>query len=168
MVRIPPYYQKPGWQRFFAGVIIGSIIGWFFFIYEFGEVQEKLVTKIKMQEATIDEQKRAIEILRSDKDELNKENQKKLTVQEVKVYFKNDKALKLSELSIYELRSAIEKELTPIINKNIETVANTKDLLYQSVENKVFEVNDKRYRVIVKETIIFTKLELFVEIRLAN
>ncbi|MCT8137390.1 hypothetical protein H1D32_06295 [Anaerobacillus sp. CMMVII] len=167
-MRIPPYYRKPSWQRFFAGLIIGIIIGWFFFIYQFGNIQEKLVTEIKVQEAIIDDQKRNIEILRSDKDELNKENQKKLTVQEVKVYFKNDKALKLSELSIYELRSQIENELTPVINKNIETVSNTSELLQQTIQNKTFTVNEKKYHVIIRELHLYTTLELFVEIRLAN
>ncbi|RXI98752.1 hypothetical protein DS745_19640 [Anaerobacillus alkaliphilus] len=167
-MRIPPYYKQAGWQRFFAGVIIGMIIGWFFFIYEFGEVQEKLVTKIKMQEATIKNQKDTIEILRSDKDELNKENQKKLTVQEVKVYFKNDKAFRLSELSTHDLRSQIEKELSAVLNRNIESVAESKDLLYQSIENKVFEVNDKRYHVVVRDFVLYTKLQVFVEIRLAD
>lgn len=168
MMRIPPYYRKPGWQRFFAGIIIGMVIGWFFFIYQFGTVQEKLVTEIKMQETTIKEQKRNIEILRSDKDELNKENQKKLTVQEVKIYFKNDKALKLSELSLHELRSQIEHELTPIMNKPIETVSNASDLLHQTIQNKTYTVNDKRYHVIIKEVHLYTTLQLFVEIRLAD
>ncbi len=167
-MRIPPFYKQAGWQRFFAGVIIGMLIGWFFFIYEFGEVQEKLVTKIRMQEATIKNQKDTIEILRSDKDELNKENQKKLTVQEVKVYFKNDKLFKLSELSTHDLRSQIEKELSAVLNRNIESVAESKDLLYQSIENKVFEVNEKRYHVIVRDFVLYTKLQVFVEIRLAD
>ncbi len=168
MMRIPPYYQKAGWQRFLAGLIIGMIIGWFFFIYEFGTIQEKLVTQIKIQEATIKDQQENIEILRSDKDELNKQNQKKLTIEEIKVHFNNAKSLKLSELSTYELRSAIEKELTPIINKNIETVANTKELLFHTIENKIFMINEKKYRVIVKELYLFTSLELVVEIQLDN
>jgi hypothetical protein len=168
MMRVPPYYKRPGWQRFFAGVIIGMVIGWFFFIYEFGIVQEKLVTEIKKHESTIEDQEKDIEILRSDQDELNKENQKKLTVQEVKVYFKNDKDLKLSELSIHELRSKVENELKPVKNKNIETVANTKELLFQTIENTTYDVNDKRYQVTVKELYLFTTLEIFVEIRLAD
>lgn len=167
-MRIPPYYRQAGWQRFFSGIIIGMIIGWFFFIYQFGSIQEKLVTEIKMQQAIIKDQKRDIEVLRSDKDELNKENQKKLTVQEVKVYFKNDKELKLSELSLYELRSQIENELTPVKNKNIEAVANARELLYQTIQNKTYTVNEKRYHVIVKELHLYTTLEIFVEIRLAD
>lgn len=168
MMRVPPHYKQAGWQRFFAGIIIGMLIGWFFFIYEFGNVQEKLVTEIKKQESTIKEQKESIEILRSDQDALNKENLKKLTIQEVKVYFKNDKDLKLSELSTHELRSAIENELKAVKNKNIETVANAKELLFQTIENTIFIVNEKKYQVTIKELYLFTKLELFVEIKIAN
>lgn len=168
MMRIPPYYKRSGWQRFFAGMIIGMIFGWLFFLYEFGTVQEKLVTEIKKQESTIKDQKQSIEILRSDRDEVNKENLKMLTIQELKVYFKNDKNLKLSELSIHELRSAIENELKGVLSKNIETIANSKDLLFQTLENKTFIINDKRYQVTVKELYLFTTLEIFVVIRLAE
>ncbi|OIJ18583.1 hypothetical protein BKP45_11800 [Anaerobacillus alkalidiazotrophicus] len=167
-MRIPPYYKKTGWQRFFAGIIIGILIGWFFFIYEFGAVQEKLVTEIKKQESTINAQVETIEILRSDQDELNKENLKKLTIQEVKVYFINDKDLKLSELSIHEFRLQIENELKAVKNKNIESVANTKELLIQAIENRDFNINEKSYRVTIKGWSIYTTLELFVEIRLAE
>ncbi|OIJ12590.1 hypothetical protein BKP37_13270 [Anaerobacillus alkalilacustris] len=167
-MRIPPYYKKTGWQRFFSGIIIGILIGWFFFIYEFGAVQEKLVTEIKKQESTINAQKETIEILRSDQDELNKENLKKLTIQEVKVYFINDKDLKLSELSVHEFRLQIENELKAVKNKNIELVANTKELLIQAIENRDFIINEKRYRVTIKGWSIYTTLELFVEIRLAE
>ncbi|UTW68875.1 hypothetical protein KHA80_16285 [Anaerobacillus sp. HL2] len=61
----------------------------------------------------------------------------------MKVYFKNDKDLKLSELSTHELRSAIENELTTVKNKNIETVANAKNYYFQTIENTIFTVNDK-------------------------
>lgn len=168
MMRIPPHYMRSRWQRFFAGMIIGMIFGWGFFLYEFGTVQEKLVTQIKKHESTIKDQKQSIEILRSDQDEMNKDNLKKLTVQEVKVYFKNDKDLKLSELSIHELRSAIENELKSVKSKNIETIANSKDLLFQTLENKTFVINDKRYQVSVKELYLFTTLEIFFVIRLAE
>lgn len=167
-MRIPTYYKRSGWQRFFAGMIIGIIFGWFFFLYEFGTVQEKLVTEIKKQESTIKDQKQSIEILRSDQDEVNKKNLKKLTVQELKVYFKNDKDLKLSELSIHELRSAIENELKSVKSKNIETIANSKELLFHTLENKTFVINDKRYHVTVKELYLFTTLEIFFVIRLAE
>ncbi|WNF36043.1 hypothetical protein RJD24_16540 [Bacillaceae bacterium IKA-2] len=168
MMRIPPHYKRAGWQRFFAGIIIGMIFGWFFFIYEFGIVQEKLVTEIKKQESTIKDQLDTIEILRSDQDEVNKDNLKKLTVQEVKVYFKNNKDLKLSELSIHELRSAIENELKSVKSKNIETIASSKYLLFQTIENKTFVINNKRYQVTIKELYLFTTLELFVVIHLAE
>lgn len=167
-MRIPPYYKKPGWQRFFSGIIIGMLIGWFFFIYQFGIVQEKLVNQIKKQEITIKEQRDDIEILRSDQDELNKENQKKLTIQEIKVYFKNDKELKLSELSLHELRSKVENELKSVKNKNIETVATTRELLYQMIENTTYVINDKRYQVTVKDVWVYTTLEIFVDIRIAD
>lgn len=166
MMRIPPYYKQAGWQRFFAGVILGMLIGWLFFLYQFGAVHEKLVVEIKKQQSVIKKHETNIEILQSDQKERNEENKKKLTVQDVKVYFKNEQAVKLNELTLHELRSAIENEIKSIKNTNIENVANSKDLLIQTIENKLFIINDKKLQVTVKELYLFTTLELYVEILL--
>nr|WP_235186695.1 hypothetical protein [Geobacillus sp. FW23] len=45
-MRIPPYYQYPSWQRFFAGAAIGALISWFVFLYIFGVLQEKQVQHV--------------------------------------------------------------------------------------------------------------------------
>ncbi len=42
-MHIPPYYKRPSFQRFFAGICIGTIIGYLIFIYMFGELQEKWI-----------------------------------------------------------------------------------------------------------------------------
>ncbi len=164
MVHFPPYYRRPGWQRFFAGVILGMFIGWLFFLYQFGAVHEKLVVEIKKQQAIIQKHETTINILQSDQNERNEENKKKLTVQEVKVYFQNDHAVKLNELTLHELRSAIENELKSVKNKNIETVSNSKDLLKQTIENKTFVINEKKYQITINELHLYTTLEIYVNI----
>lgn len=166
MMRIPPYYKQASWQRFFAGVVIGMLIGWFFFIYLFGNAYDRLIIDYKKQEATIKEQEEKIQFLRSDQEEKNKENERKLTIQEIKVFFNNEKDLKLNELTLHELRSSIESELTAIRKQNIATVASSRHLLIQTLENKIFTVNDKKYQIIVKELYLFTTLELYVDIQI--
>ncbi len=61
IVRIPPFYERTSWRRFFAGVIIGVLIGWFFFIYQYGQVYEGLMMRISKQETVIDNQQKRID-----------------------------------------------------------------------------------------------------------
>ncbi|MBU8905167.1 sporulation membrane protein YtrI [Desertibacillus haloalkaliphilus] len=167
-MRIPPYYQHPGWQRFLAGVVIGMLIGWLFFLYHFGHVHEKLVIEIRKQQMTIENQKKDIETLRSDQRRLNEENQKKLTIQDIEIEFTNERKLRLNELTLYELRQKAIDELNFLKNKDIETVAETKDLMIRTIENKVFEIEDSRYQLNVEELYLFTTLEMHMKIELVN
>ncbi|MGO4888698.1 sporulation membrane protein YtrI [Anaerobacillus sp. MEB173] len=164
-MRVPPYYQRPGWQRFFAGVVIGMLIGWLFFLYNFGTVHEKLINQIKMQQLEIDELNRDIEILLSDKEKLNKENQKKLTIQKIDVSFTNEKQLKLNELTLYELRKLAEDELSFLINNDIESASKTKEAMIRTIENKTFIIGDHHYQLKVEQLYLFTTLELYMKIK---
>ncbi|SDZ54678.1 hypothetical protein SAMN05421736_116115 [Evansella caseinilytica] len=167
-MRIPPLYQDKSWQRFFAGFIIGMLIGWLFFLYHFGMVHEKLIMEIKEQQTTITNQEDRIENLTKEQDQKNEEMKKSLTVQEITITFTNEKEVKLSELTLQELRGSIEGELELIRNKNIETVASSKELLLKSVENKVFIIGDKKYRLIIEQLILFTELEMYLRIESAE
>ena len=163
-MRIPPLYNDKSWQRFFAGVIIGMIFGWLFFLYHFGLVHEKLILEINKQKTTIEQQENTIEVLRKDQDEINKESQKSLTVQDIHIRFVNEKDVKLSEMTLNELKGAVESELDIVRNRDIESVANSKDFLLKTVENKIFGVGDKRYQLKVEQVFLFTTLEMNLRI----
>lgn len=169
-MRIPPFYREKSWQRFFAGILLGMLIGWLFFLYQFGLVHEKLVLKINDQQKEIESQANTIEILRKDQDEQNEENQRKLTVQDIKLHFVNENDIKLSELTLHELRSAVESELDLIRNKNIETVYNSLDFLERTVENKIFTIkgNDKRYQLKIERLILYTTVDFYLRIESAE
>ncbi|MEI2400973.1 sporulation protein, partial [Paenibacillus phytohabitans] len=62
-MRVPPYYQKPGWQRFFAGVVIGALISWIVFLFQFGVLQDNQIKKITQQEDEIKDLQKSKEIL---------------------------------------------------------------------------------------------------------
>ncbi|MDV2888249.1 sporulation protein, partial [Alkalihalophilus pseudofirmus] len=49
-MRIPPYYRRPSWQRFFAGMAIGGAISWCIFLYIFGVWQEENAKLIRKQQ----------------------------------------------------------------------------------------------------------------------
>lgn len=164
-MRIPPLYHDKSWQRLFAGFFIGLLFGWMFFLYHFGTVHEKLVLEIGDQQTEIEKHKKTIEILREDQDEQNEENQKMLTVQDIRIRFINEEDVKLSELALHDLRAAVESELEEVRNKNIETVANSRDFIYKTVENKVFYTNnDNRYQLKVEQLFLYTTLEMRVMI----
>lgn len=162
-MRIPPFFERPGWQRFFAGVIIGMLIGWFFFIYQYGQVYEGLTLRISKQETVINSQQKRIDDLVSEQTKLNEENQKKLTIQQIEIIYLNDRKLRLNQLTLFELRQQALNELQ-VERKDIETVANMKDLMIRALENKVFHVGEGRYRLDVKEVYLFTTLRFYVEI----
>lgn len=163
-MRIPPYYERLGWQRFFAGVIIGMLIGWFFFIYQYGQVYEGLMLRISKQETVITDQQTRIDRLVSEQTKLNEENQKKLTIQQIDITYLNDRKLRLNQLTLFELRQQALNELQFLERKDIETVANMKDLMVRTLENKVFHVGEARYQLDVKEVYLFTTLRIHVEI----
>ncbi|SFE68262.1 sporulation membrane protein YtrI [Alteribacillus iranensis] len=164
-MRIPPYYRRPGWQRFFAGVFIGVLGGWAFFLFQFGAVHEELVVEINKQKLQIEHQKEQIEILRSEEKKRNEENEKKLTVQEIKIQFANEKEMRLNELALFELKQQAEEEINFLKNKNIESVVDGKDLIRKAIENKTYEVGDNEWNLVIKEMYIYTNLELVIAIR---
>ncbi|NEU29887.1 hypothetical protein GN156_03735 [bacterium LRH843] len=163
-MRIPPLIERTGWQRFFGGVIIGILIGWGFFIYQYGQVYEGLMYRLSRQEALITEQQKNIDQLRSNEIKLNEENQKKLTIQQIELSFVNDRKLRLSQLTLFELKQQAINEVQFVVRKDIETVANMKDLLIRTLENKVFEVGENQYKLNIKEIYLFTTLHLYVEV----
>ena len=63
-MRIPPYYRKPTWQQFFAGMAIGGVISWFIFFYIFGVWQEDYSKKIKTKRIALRLKKRKVNLAR--------------------------------------------------------------------------------------------------------
>ncbi|KHF41059.1 sporulation membrane protein YtrI [Halalkalibacter okhensis] len=167
-MRVPPFYERPTVKRFFAGIIIGIIIGWFFFIYQYGQVYEGLVFRISEQEAIINELEDDIDLLRSEQSRLNEENQQKLTVQEIDIQFSNDRKLRLNQLTLLDLKQQALNELQYIKRKDIETVSNMHELLVSNLENKVFRAGDKRYQLEVEHVFLYTTVRVIVRIVPSN
>lgn len=164
-MRIPPYYQYRNWQRFLSGVAIGGFIGWFLFIYIFGEIQEAQVKKIIEQSSEISHLKKEVEIWQNDYNELNKTE---LTIQKIEINFVNDKEikkeLKLDSLVLLSLNDAAKNELNNLLKKDVQSAAKIKDLIIKTIENKVFKIDDNSYQLQVKQLVLFTTLELDVKI----
>lgn len=166
-MRIPPYYRRPEWQRFFSGAAIGALVSWILFLYLNGEWMEIHAKTIEKQKNEIADLKSDIEIWMEDYEELNKKNQEKLTVQEIKVKIVNAKKYKqLDTLSIYEMEEEMQGQLNMLLAKDLDSVFQSRELITRVIENKSIGIGDKRYKLKIKSMVIYTSVSILVEITL--
>jgi hypothetical protein len=163
-VRIPPYYRKPSWQRFFAGMVIGGAISWCIFIYIFGVWQEKHTALIDKQSEEIIDLKEEKKIWQEEYKEINKRTIEQLTIQKITIKITNWEKYKLDLLSVSEIEDSVKDDISLMIAKDIETVYKSKELIKKIIQNKPVKINDKRYKLKVKEMVIFTTLSIQLEI----
>lgn len=164
-MRIPPYYRKPSWQRFFAGAAVGGAISWCIFLYIFGVWQEDNAKLIRKQQKDIAEYKNDIKIWQEDYEALNKQNLGKITVQKINIKITNWEKYKLDEFSVFQTEEAVRDDIKMVLAKDLETVAKSKDLIKKIIENNTIKLYDKRYKLTVKEMVIYTTLTIQLEIR---
>ncbi|NRD76099.1 sporulation protein [Bacillus sp. BRMEA1] len=164
-MRIPPYYRRPSWQRFFSGMAIGGAISWCIFVYINGVWQERNTKLIRMQQQDISDLKDSIKIWQEEYKAANKRNLEKITVQNINVKISNWEKYKLDEFSVFQTEESVKDDIQMMLAKDLETVAKSKDLLKKIIENKPVKINEKRYKLKVKEMVIYTTLTIQVDIQ---
>jgi hypothetical protein len=164
-MRIPPLYRRPSWQRFFAGTAVGGVISWCIFLYIYGVWQEKNTELIRTQTKEIIDLKEEKKIWQEEYKEINKRKIEQLTVQKINIRITNSEKYKLDSLSVLETEDAVRDDISLMIAKDIETVYKSKDLLKKIIENKQIKINDKRYKLKVKEMVFYTNLSIQLEIQ---
>ncbi|MCL6570156.1 MAG: sporulation protein [Bacillus sp. (in: Bacteria)] len=164
-MRIPPYYRKPSWQRFFAGMAIGGAISWCIFLYIYGVWQEKQTELLRKQQQAIVDLKAEKQIWQEEYKEINKRNIEQLTVQKINIKITNWEKYSLDSLSVLETEDSVKDDINMMLAKDLETVYKSKELLEKIIENKPIKINDKRYKLIVKEMIIYTNISIELEIQ---
>lgn len=162
-MRIPPYYQRPSWQRFFAGAAIGGIVSWCLFIYFNGFWQDKSTKLIREQEDRIQELNNEIKIWQDEYKAANKKNIEQITVQKINVKVTNWEKFNLDSFSAFQVEDSVREDLSMMVAKDLETAYKSKELIKKIIENKVFKINDKRYKLTVKEMVIYTTLSVQIE-----
>nr|WP_295969884.1 sporulation membrane protein YtrI [uncultured Bacillus sp.] len=167
-MRVPPYYQKPTWQHFSAGVLIGGVISWFIFLYIFGEWQEDYSKEITKQQTLITKLENEKIIWQEEFKKLNAENQDKLTVQSIYIKIRNKDKYHLDQLSLFQMEDEVKKDIGMIIAKDIETAYLSRELIKKTIENKVLTVNDKRFTLKISEMTIYTTLSIELELMIAK
>ncbi|WP_170007920.1 sporulation membrane protein YtrI [Bacillus fonticola] len=167
-MRIPPYYRNPNWQRLFAGMALGAFLSWMIFLFIYGVTQEKQATLIQRQENDIADLKRDKLVWQERFQELNNEQQKQLTVQEIRVRIRDNPRLELAELSLYEIQEKVKDDLSVLLSKDLETVSEMRDLIKRTIENQLHRVEEKQYKLTLHETVVYTEVILILDIELAS
>jgi hypothetical protein len=158
-MRVPPYNRDPGWQRFFAGSVIGAVVGWLIFILMFGTTQEQYISDLKVYEDEVKKYKERIHILTEDNDKL-KEERNELQIEDFKIAILNHEKYMLSPLSRYSIINRITEDLNHIITKDIKSITENKELLIKTIENNSYILDDKRYFFKVSYLYIDTTIEI--------
>jgi hypothetical protein len=164
IMRIPPHYQQPTWQRFFAGAAIGAIISWGVFLFIFGVIQEDHRTTINKQNITIQKLKKEIEIYQEEYSKLNKEAQQKVTVQEINVHITNGDKYLPKDFYIKSIEENVKKDLSDLIAKDMESVYSNHKLIEKTIENKIFPIDGKEYKLEMTKFMLYTTIYIEVEI----
>ena len=164
-MRIPPLYRKRSWQRFFAGAAIGGVISWFIFLYMFGVWQEKHTKLIREQQEHIADLNDEIKIWQDEYKAANKRNIEQLTVQKINVKITNGEKYDLDSYSVFVEEDSIKEDLQMMVAKDLDTVYKSKDLLKKIIENKPVRINGKRYKLVIKEIVIYTTISIQLELQ---
>jgi hypothetical protein len=163
-MRIPPLYRKPSWQRFFAGAAVGGVISWCIFIYIYGVWLEDHTALIKEQKQQIVDLTDEKKIWQEEYKEMNKRTIEQLTVQKINVKIANADKYHLDLLSVSETEDSVRDDISMMLAKDMDTVYKSKELIKKIIHNKTVKINDKRYKLQVKEIVIYTTLAIQLEI----
>lgn len=77
-MRIPPFYQLRSWQRFLAGIAVGTFLGWLVFLYMYGHVHDKQINLLMEQKLKIRDLENEKAIWQKDYEKFNEETKKKI------------------------------------------------------------------------------------------
>nr|WP_285889656.1 sporulation membrane protein YtrI [Neobacillus niacini] len=145
-------------------MVIGGAISWCIFIYIFGVWQEQHTALIDKQREEIVDLKEEKKIWQEEYKEINKRTIEQLTIQKINIKITNWEKFKLDMLSVSEIEDSVKDDISLMIAKDIDTVYKSKELIKKIIHNKPVKINDKRFKLRVKEMVIFTTLSIQLEI----
>ncbi|MCM3741163.1 hypothetical protein M3210_12870 [Oceanobacillus luteolus] len=162
-MHFPPYYKRPGWQRFFVGMFTGGVIGYFILLYMYGSMYENLLTEnYDLQEAIIDLREQNKVLLET------QENQDTaLSIQEIEIIISNPDIIKDS-LLISQLKTLIKEEISHLIGVEVQVVSASEELLISAIENKAFTIDKVSYHFTVSRLTFAPKLKIVVDANILN
>jgi len=167
-MKAPPERISPRWSIFFVGVFFGAVISWLFFMYNYGITEEQQVRNLAEMQGQIDDLKRYNAVLTEDREKLNIENKKNLTVQEIEIRLTNTEQYKVNKFTSFQLIKDVKNDLSHLLTQDIRSVARNKELLRRAIENKVYQKDDKRFKLEIQTIYFDTVLEITLKIRIVS
>ncbi|MGD6833344.1 sporulation membrane protein YtrI [Sutcliffiella halmapala] len=158
-MRVPPYHKEPSWQLFFSGVVLGAVIGWVVFLVLYGAIQERQVGELIKAKKQLELSEARYHILIEDNEKL-KEEKDKLKVQDIKIIIINHDKYMLGSLTRFSVIEGIKKDLNHLIAKEVKGIKDNKELLKKTIENKSYELDEKKYYFHVEDLYIDTTIEI--------
>lgn len=165
-MRIPPLYRKKEWQILFSGMALGALVSWCIFLYIFGKWQEEYSRENEERAIRIEELTKEKRIWQADVEKLNKENQKKLTIQDIDIKITNGEKYNLDAYSLYVIEKTVEEDLEALLAKDIEYAFQSSELIKKTIENQTHIANEKRYKLEIKNVVFYTTLSITLSIHL--
>lgn len=169
-MHIPPYYKNKAWQRFLAGILVGTLIGYYIFIFLFGQLQEDWIEENLALRGELQELQQNYETLLENHRALDQQTKEDYQIEEIKINFLNTKELKIDNdrIMLYQLEEAINEEANQAVGKNIDDIADSIDLLISAIENKTINIDDFRYQAQVEQIIVSRTLTLSIRLKIGN
>ncbi|WP_047981604.1 sporulation membrane protein YtrI [Ornithinibacillus contaminans] len=167
-MHVPPYHRRPGWQRFFVGVLFGALLAYWIVIFMYGTMYERLLAENSSIQKELHDAQLKIEALEKDKEDLNEKNKQSITVEEIDLEILNADDLKIDKLLQNQLEELIKEEIKEILGSNVDTIAENDVLLLSSIENKTFRVDDFTYSFEIKRLIISKTVKIVTEAKISD
>lgn len=167
-MRISEYHRKPNWQRFFAGIAVGAIISWLVFLVLYGTLQERQLQLIEEQNNRILDLEKKRKVLTEDINRLNEDNKNRLKIVDIKIKILNVNKFGLDSLIKHNLEKSVINDLNHLLNRDINSVSNNKELLRKAIENKVYEIDEKKYLLKIYSITFDTVLDITLKMELAR
>nr|WP_226583692.1 sporulation membrane protein YtrI [Halobacillus litoralis] len=142
---------------------MGTILGYAFFIYIHGELQQKYTEEHIEMTAKVNELEAKYEGLLNNQKQGS--NESSLKVKEIAVSYTNAKKLEVDLLTQHQLTTLVKNQLTSITGKDLQTIAEQVDLIISTIENKNYVVDDFTYELKITRLIVSEIVTLHLEIK---
>ncbi|UOQ47157.1 hypothetical protein MUN88_13855 [Gracilibacillus caseinilyticus] len=153
-----------------AGVCIGAIVGYFVFIYMFGELQQKWIEEKLAMQGELQDLQHSYDTLLKNHQQLDQETKDGIQIQELEIEFLNLEELNIDNdrPMVQQLEQVLRTEASNAIGKSVDDLSSSIDLLISTIENKVINIDDFRFQATVSRIIVGETLRLSIELEKAN
>ncbi|RLL47876.1 hypothetical protein D8M04_00935 [Oceanobacillus piezotolerans] len=167
-MHIPPYHKKPAWQLLIVGCTLGAIVSYFVLIYMYGSMYEELIEENLELQSQYNELKRQNEALLAANEDLNEKSNQEPIIELIEVQIINPEEVKLDRLIMHELEDLIKDEINYLIGRRVDSISESDLLLYRTIENKGFTIEDITYYFDITELTISKSLKIKLRAKLSN